>query len=275
MGKIHVYHARQDQIRLLDIAATTLDEATLKTDHGVYCVFRTYPGQQVLRLEGHLNRMRRSARLLNKPYPLSNDWLQNAIHAAVEQSGIEIARIRLTVPYAAPDTALIAIEAFTPPAPELYESGVKVGLAQLQRETARAKDSRFIEIRQKLHAQYDPPLYEIMLCGEDKRIYEGTGSNFYAVLNDRLYTANDGVLEGITRKIILELAPEIVEVILEPILVQDLSQVSEAMMSSSSRGVMPIVEVDGIPIDNGKPGPTYQALRKAYNIQVENELKPL
>ncbi len=273
MAAVQLFKAHNHTFEPLDITAATLDEATIKTGHGVYAVFRTYEGRRVLRLADQLERIRTSAALLGMPYHLRDDDLREAVRRALDASGPGLWRVRVTVPYAEPDSAIIALEPFTPPGPEIMECGVRVGLSTMRRENARAKDSRFIELRRQL--QIDQGMYEVLLTGEDGCILEGTTSNFYAVRDGKLYTAANGVLHGIARRILLEIAPTILPVVYEPVCVADCPLLSEAMISSASRGPLPVVEIGGVTIGTGRPGPIFAALRAAYDARVEQELEPL
>ncbi len=276
MGSIRAFRAQGDNLTPLPVEAETLDEATLLLGvHGTYSVFRIYPGERVLRLQRHLERMRRSAALLGQPYPLSDAWLREAVRRAVRATGLEAPRVRLTVPFGAPDTALILLEPFEPPPPTLYERGVRVALARAPREHPRAKDSRFVETRRALWAGQDNDVYEILLHDEAGRILEGTSSNFYAVLNGMLRTAADGVLEGVARSILLEVAPTVLPVYCKPVTLADLPRLDEALLTSASRGVVPIVRIGEVTINGGVPGPITQRLRARYEAQVEAELEPL
>ena len=67
----------------------------------------------------------------------------------------------------------------------------------------------------------------------------------------------------------------VLPVVLNPIHVDDLPKISEAMLTSSSRGTVPIVQIRGVVIGDGPPGPVARALRTAYDAQVEQELEPL
>lgn len=274
MSAIYAYRAINDDLTRLECQATTLDEATILTGHGTYSVFRLYPGRRVLRLDQHLARMRRSAAMLGVPFPHDNAWLRRAIRRAVEASGLEMPRVRITVPYDAPESAVILLEPFSPPPPEVYKTGVRVALADTPRTMPGAKDSRFIEQRAQLRAA-DPDAYEVLLCDASGRILEGTGSNFYAVLDGKLRTAGEGMLEGIARHLLLEAAPAILPVVLEPVTRDDLPQVTEAMMTSSSRGVVPITRIGDQPIGDGVPGPFTHRLGAAYDAHVETELESL
>src|SRR5574341_291175 len=222
MSEVVIFRAKGDSLERLDVQAATLDEATLRTAHGVYTVFRLYPGKKVVRLASHFARLRESARLLGEPFSLADDWLRSMLRQAVEAAGIDLPRVRLTVPFDAPDGALISLEPFSPPPPELYTRGVRVGLAEGQRDSAQAKNSRFIEWRRQVWANQPADVYEIILHDDQGFLREGTSSNFYGVLDDALRTAGEGVLAGISRSILLEVAPEVLPVAYGPIHLDDL-----------------------------------------------------
>jgi len=275
VGRIIVYCAESDRLTRLDVEADTLDEATLKTGHGVYTVLRVYPGRRVLRLGHHFQRMRKSAALLEQPYPVADEWLRVMMRRALDASGLELCRIRLTVPFSAPDTALIALEPFAAPPAEMYERGVKVGLVNARREQPLAKNSQFIERRREIEATHADGCYEYLLCNGEGRILEGTSSNFYAVLEGTLRTSPEGVLHGIARGILLDVAADVLPVRLEPIRRDDLPRITEAMLTSASRGIVPIVQIEAAPVGGGVPGPIYRQLRAHYEAVVERELESL
>lgn len=278
MGRVIIYRAHGEGLQRLDIDANTLDEATLKSAHGIYTVFRVYPARRVLRFQRHLDRMRRSAELLEQPYRVEDAWLRAVTREAVvagEAEGIHAPRVRLTVPFDAPDTALITLEPFAPPSDKLYEAGIKVVLVTAQRESPRAKNSEFIERRRQLEAGKPPDAYEVILCSEDGAILEGVGSNFYAVLNGELRTAEQGVLPGIARGMLLEAAEGVIPVSLTPVRRDDVARLSEALLTSASRGVLPIVRIGDQVVGEGSPGPVYRALRARYEAQMALELEAL
>lgn len=246
----------------------------MKTGHGTYSVFRLYSGQRVLRLDRHLDRMRRSAELLGAPFPHSNADLRAVLREAVEAAGFDMPRVRLTVPYDAPETVVVALEPFAPPPAEVYARGVRVGLADSPRKQPRAKDSRFIEQRSELRAS-QPDMYDVLLCDGEGGILEGTSSNFYAVIDGVLHTAGQGALEGIARSILLEVAPGVLPVELTTPHEEQISQMDEAVLTSSSRGVVPIVEIGGQTVGTGRPGPLTAKLGRAYDDRVEAELEPI
>ncbi len=278
MPAILIYHAHADALDLLPIEAASLDEATLKTEHGVYTVMRIYPGRRVLRIDHHLARMRRSAALLDSPYPLTDEWLRGMMRRAVtdaESQGVAESRVRLTVPFTDPDSALILVEPFQPPPASTYERGVEVGLVDDRRDAPKAKNTRFIERRQQIVAAQTHTFYEILLCAPDGTILEGASSNFYAVLDRDLHTAEEGVLHGIARGMVLEVAEGLIPVNRTPVHPDEIAHLSEAMLSSASRGVIPIVKIGDTVINGGEVGPIARALRARYDGLVEAELEDL
>lgn len=239
---------------------------------GVYSVWRSYSHNKFLRLAAHLTRTRRSMALLGWAYELDETAVRQAIHTICTAAPYPEMRVRLDVlaePAAAlgsDSRVLLAIMPFTPPPPEMYEQGVKLDIASgLEREQPLIKTADFAVKRR----EYTGDAYESLLVDEGGYILEGTGSNFFAVRDGVVWTAGEGVLEGITRQIILQIIPQLgIPLRLEPVRLADLPQLDEAAMSSSSRALLPVVEIGGQMIGNGRPGPITQRILLSYNDYV-------
>ena len=105
----------------------------------------------------------------------------------------------------------------------------------------------------------------VVLPDLEGNLTEGPGFNIFLVSDGELYTPDAGVLEGITRRTILELAAELgLPTHVAPIPVGDASRADEAFMTSTAGGVMPVTLIDGQPLGNGNPGPITLQLRQAY-----------
>jgi branched-chain amino acid aminotransferase len=104
---------------------------------------------------------------------------------------------------------------------------------------------------------------------------EGSGSNFYAILEGELRSAGEGVLSGIAQQVVYTIASNILPVRKEAINVVDLPHLSEAMISSASRGIVPVVEIDGVQIGAGVPGEMTKRLRSTYLDWVASHLEQL
>jgi len=108
--------------------------------------------------------------------------------------------------------------------------------------------------------------YEYLLLDPANRILEGAGTNFWAVRDGVVYTAAEGVLEGITREILLKLIPELgIELRLATVGADELASLDEAALSGSSRAFLPVVEIAGQLVGDGRPGPISRRILAAYN----------
>lgn len=103
---------------------------------------------------------------------------------------------------------------------------------------------------------------------EDGLVTEGTSSNAYIVTQDKkIQTRHLGheILSGITREAVLKFASEAgYTVVEEPFSIEAAREASEAFITSASAFVMPVVNIDGIALGDGKPGPVSRQLRKIY-----------
>ncbi len=275
MSPITTFRAEGVKLELVPLDASSLDESTLRTAHGVYTVMRLFEGRRTFRLSRHWKRLRASARLLNMMFTHSDEWLQSTLRNVIQQLPFESARVRLTIPFNAPGTAVISCESFIPPPESIYQDGVKVELVNGRRDVPLAKNSRFIEWRQDASVLLPKDTYEFLLVSDGEEINEGASSNFYIKIDGKLRTPDVGMLEGIARGVLLEVAPSILPVEVAPIFRHDLDRATEAMLTSASRSVVPVINVGGTSIGIGAPGESARMLRRAFDEQVLRELEPI
>lgn len=263
---------------------------------GVYDAFRTFDHNKFLYLGRHLARTERSMALLGWEYALNRPRLLRALHGVVTAAPWPEMRVRIDVlaepaafvpgdaPRMGPARELIALQPFTPPAAELYERGVAVAFAEgLSRDKPQAKTAEFAARRpatgglQALERDSgQPPAepYEYLLLDERRHILEGSGTNFWGVREGVVYTAGEGVLEGITREILLRLIPELgIAVRLEAVGADEIAALDEAALSGSSRAFLPVVEIAGQPVGDGRPGPISRRVLAAYNAFVAENVR--
>jgi branched-subunit amino acid aminotransferase/4-amino-4-deoxychorismate lyase len=115
-----------------------------------------------------------------------------------------------------------------------------------------------------LEARDRGAMYPILTDG-DTNITEGSGFNVVLVKGKELFTARKGVLEGVTRKTVLELADGLgLKTHLDDVPVDLAYRCDELFFVTTAGGVMPITELDGKPVGNGEVGPITKSLWKAY-----------
>jgi branched-chain amino acid aminotransferase len=257
-------------------ANSLADAAQYEPDDGVYTVANTFNVFQTLKLNAHLDRMEDSARRANIALQLDRAALRAALRSMIAEANFGDVRFRITVPRATPENFILSIEPFTPLSSDLIASGVRcITAANSARHNPAAKTTDWMHARNALANAMPPGIYDTFLLDENGRILEGLGANFYAILDGELRTAGDGVLLGIAQQIVLEIAPPILPVRREAVQVRQIADFSDAFLTSSSRGIVPVVEIDGIRIGAGVPGEKTLALLTAYRAWVNAHLEDL
>ncbi len=248
-----------------DYTATSLADAVSKEPGGVYTVGRTYERDRVLLFDEHLDRLESSALLEGITVHLDRLALRQAMRSLIDQSGYAESRHRITVPRESPDLLIISLEPYTPVPPEIMERGARVVTVHMKRHNPAAKSTGWMTARKAAVNSFPPGVYEGILLTAEGALLEGTSSNFYAILGGVLRTADEGVLPGIARRAVLKVATELLPIDLHPLYVDDIPKISEAFLTSAGRGVVPIVEIDGHSLGDGKTGLWTLKLREAYN----------
>lgn len=125
---------------------------------------------------------------------------------------------------------------------------IKVEIGGAPRANAKAKDSNWVRERRHLEALKPADVNEIVLHDEGGTLLEGTQTNFYAVMEGKLWTAGEGVLEGTVRRLLLQVcSAHNIDVVLDPPPnIKDLAKWEGALLSSTSRLALPIDWV-GVP----------------------------
>lgn len=260
-----------------EYAAESLKEAAqYEPDDGVYTTFNTLNTTQTIRLQAHFDRLEDSALRENIPLKLDRALLRRSLRRMIEEFGQGDVRARVTVARQNPDELILTVEPYRKPDQALIEHGVKVVTASdAARSNPAAKTTDWMFQRAKLEDRLTNGVYDVFLLDQQGNVLEGLGSNAYGILDGQLHTAEDDVLKGIARQIVLDVAPQIVPVALSPFHVQDIPRLSDAFLTSSSRGIIPVVEIDGIQINGGSVGELTRQLYDAYWRQVSDELEEL
>jgi branched-chain amino acid aminotransferase len=255
--------------------AASLAEAAPHEPEGVYTITRTYKGDHALLLDSHLDRLEESARLEAIPLCLDRPALRAALRTLIKRAGYPDARFRITVPRHAPDQLYLALEPLQAPSPELRQKGVSVATVHAQRHNPVAKTTAWMSQRREATRDLPPETYEAILLNENGELLEGTSSNFYAVLDGELRTAGEGILNGISRQALLACLGDFLPLRLEAVHLDDVPRLREAFLTSSSRGVIPIVKIDGVALSGGVPQAATLELARRYDAWTDAHLEAI
>lgn len=127
------------------------------------------------------------------------------------------------------------------------------------------KNYHWLDLTQGLYEAYERGGETVILVDREGNVVEGPGFNIFVVKNGQIYTPESGVLEGITRRTVIELGTKLdTHVQLRAVSSKEVKDAQEVFATSTAGGIMPITVVDGKAIGDGKPGALTLALRKAY-----------
>ncbi len=260
-----------------DHQITSLDQASLLLPEGAYTTFRTYPNHAVLHLNDHFSRLEESSHLAGFPINLDTDQLRSNLRLALMRFPAEVARVRVMIPFSSQNHPIyLFIGALTIPTEIQRSHGVRVISVEFHRNQPEAKLTGFISSTQKLRKDLDGGVEEAVMVDADGSILEGLTSNFFAVIDGIIHTAGEGVLPGITRQIVLDLARrEGFPVQMTAPSMVELEHFDEAFITSTSRSVLPVVEIDSHSVGSGQPGPITRLLMARYDQQVLIEAQPI
>ena len=255
----------------LDSNIFSLDDVSCSLPQGVYSTFRTYGGaKKVVGLHDHLERLFAPPEKMGiTPTVLAND-LRTVLKKILKLNGSQEVRIRVSLSLSeAAGQVFVILEDLQEINEDVYRSGVQVVTSATERENPRIKSTTFIQqSAQERKKLLNKDVYEVLMV-QDGKVLEGMTSNFYAVEKSKVITAKNGILLGVTRRVVLRLIRKAgYAVDYKPFRIAELDGIDEAFITSSSRGVVPVVKMDGVPVGQGVPGDLSRQLRKFYEDYV-------
>lgn len=250
---------------------------------GVFEGLRSYGGK-VFRLEQHLDRLWKSAKAIWLEIPITKEALAKAVNDTLAANGIKDGYIRLVVTRGAgalgldpnkcsdPQVIVIADKIALYPA-EFYEQGLTIITASTVRNHPAALSPRIKSLNylNNIMAKIEglqAGCVEALMLNHKGEVAECTGDNIFLVSGGQLYTPplDAGILEGITRDAIIELAREAGFAVHEVAQTRhDVFIADEVFLTGSAAEVIPVVKVDSRVIGDGKPGPITRDLTKRFH----------
>lgn len=246
---------------------SSLDEISQQLPQGLYTTFRTYGNKtRVLGFTAHLERLHKQQVAFDGE-SIDQHKLRKTIREVLTNFPEDEARIRLHIATTnQPGYVFLSVEPLRSPDKSVYDFGVKASTTDIERKTPRLKTTAFI---QNSHEQrqliVQKGFYESLMIKKG-HILEGITSNFYGVSREKIFTARYDILLGVTRRYVLMLARRNkIEIQYTPVHVNQLAELEEAFITSSGRGVVPIISIDNNIIANGKVGNITKLLREKYD----------
>ena len=264
----HLYF--NGEISPLDTTLFKSNDLGILRGYGMFDYFRTYNGIP-FRWDDYWQRFENSAKLLKLPLPLNQEEAAEILADLHALSGeAEVAfRFVLTGGYA-PDSVnvvkpnfLIRTEALPQDNPAGLLKGIKVLPYQYVRDLPEIKTTNYVHMVLMAEEMKKQGASDL-LFHKDGEISELTRSNFFIFKGDTLITSDTNILKGITRKVVLELAKSHFKVEVRPLLYSELETADEAFTTSSTKWVMPIVQIGDNPVGDGKAGQRTLSLQDLF-----------
>lgn len=265
---------------------TTADQAVIPVDDlavlrglGVCDLMRTFNRVPYF-LREHVERLIDSAGKIGLNHlPWSTRELERIISDTLYRNpNVEDANIRVIITGGSSDDfmtprgrpRLIVMVTQIPAIPETwYTRGVKVITTPSERAIPGAKSISYISATLAMKKARQEGAVEALLVDREGHVPEGTTSNLFAFKDGTLITAEEGILAGITRSVILKLASPLFPVSFRTLDQSELPHVDEVFISGTNKGIVPVVRIDAHRIGDGRPGPGTRSIIQALKAHQE------
>ena len=257
-----------------------LDWGFLRSD-ATYDVAHVWRGS-FFRLEDHLDRFERGMESLHLSPPYGRDEIREILAGCVRLSGLRDAYAEVICTRGIPRPGSRdprdcenRFYAFVVPFvwiadPEKQEKGLHATIGHRQRIAPESvdptvKNYHWLDLETGLLEAYERGGETVLLVDAEDNVVEGPGFNVFAVKDNEISTPDRGVLEGVTRKTVIELAAEQgIPLEARSVPADELRRADEVFLSSTAGGIIPVTTVDGEAVGGGEPGPMTRRLRDAY-----------
>lgn len=257
-----------------------LDWGFLHSD-ATYDVVHVWQGS-FFRLDDHLKRFLRGVQRLHMCLPCDKDRIREILFECVRLSELRDAYVEMICTRGVPPPGsrdprqcVNRFYAFAVPfvwiaSPEKQKEGLHLIISQVQRipETSvdpTIKNYHWLDLVGGLYEAYDRGGETAILSDQEGNVIEGPGFNIFVVKDGRLATPARGVLEGITRRTVIEMGEMLnIPVEARTVSAEEVRQADEVFITSTAGGIMPITKVDNRLIGDGKPGPITLQLQEQY-----------
>ncbi len=231
----------------------------------------------------HYSRLKKSAKRLKLHLPVSEDGLLSIINTLCKKSKLKMAVVRITLtrgmytgglaidPTVEP-SLMVSVREVPAENKRLIEKGVNVAVSSINKIATSGLDPQLkstnylANIFAKAEAD-QKGCYEAILLGEKGEIAELSTASFFVVIKGRVYTPpiDTGILPGITRQQVLKLLQHgRLDFQEKKVFLKEMPKFEEAFLTSSVRGVIPIVKIDKKMIGEGRPGVLTKKLWQMY-----------
>jgi len=263
----NLYACVRGEILPLNKAFLHVSDLSIQRGYGVFDFLKVQEGCPLF-MDEYLARFHESARLMGLSVPFSDGVLKAAVDELIRRNNLPLSGIKLILTGGYSDNGydpaepnlIIVQQPLSLPEQPVFDMGIKIITHAYMRELPQAKTINYtmgIRLIKEIKARgADDVLYQ-----QDGIVTELPRSNFFIVKQDNtVATPAQNVLQGITRKHVLKLAGNKYKSEEGIVTIDDIYQAKEAFLTSTTKRIVPVVQVDGRTIGDGNPGPVSLSL---------------
>ncbi|MDX1478916.1 MAG: aminotransferase class IV [Saprospiraceae bacterium] len=263
-----------------DDARIPLNDLGLLRSYSIFDFFRVLEGKPLF-IEDHIDRLWYSAEVMDLALPWDKGEIDGMCRALVAKNQAVDAGMRVVV------TGGYAEDGYTPTRPNiymmlhtlpqydesLYSAGARVISTPYMRDMPSVKTTIYIQSIQYKKRMQEAGAVEVLYHWQGNLAECSRSNIFFVDADDTIITPKHGMLKGVTRKQVLELAHQEYVVDLRPVHLDELPDMHEAFITSTTKGVMPVRQIDDLVVGNGKAGPVTKDLMRRFEAWVQGYLR--
>ena len=258
-------------------ATLHISDVGLQRGFGIFDYFISVNGA-IPFFDDYLNRFYLSAEKLNLKVPFDRGDLKKKIYHLLNENKLAITGVKLLLTggfaddlYTPTDPNFLIINIPVPNYSDTYSDGIKLLLLDYVRYLPEVKTTFYLPALSLL-----PELKRIgaleTLYHHKGIVYETTRANFFIIKNGVLITPSEGILKGITRKHVLKVARLQMKVEERIVKLDDIFDSDEIFITGTSKHILPVVNIDGKIIANGRPGTITNKLAQDFKAYYQDQI---
>lgn len=266
----NIYVLINDLLVPADKATLSISDLAVQRGYGIFDFFKTVAGEPVF-LEDHLDRFYYSAAHMRLPVRQSRQQLKDLLYSLIRKNQMPDSGVRMTLTGGySPDgfniaepNLIVTQQGFQINA-DLMTRGISLITYPYKRQFSEAKTLDYLK------AIWLQPLIkeqnaDDVLYHRDGILAECPRANFFMVTADeRILTPSRNILKGISRMHVLKVSEKLFPTEETEITIEDLKLAKEAFITSTTKNILPVVQIDGNIIGDGKPGVLTKVLAQEY-----------
>ncbi len=271
------YYSINGELVLKEKAAIGITDLSILRGYGIFDYFVVKQGYPLF-FDDYLDRFENSSKAFQLSLPFNREELKRQVYTLIKANGVSEAGVKIVL------TGGYSENGYTPSVPNLllliapaptypnthYDKGIKLMLHEYHRTFPTTKSINYI-VGINLLPQMKAAGAEDVLFHFGGQVHETTRANFFIVnKDDTIVTSGENILKGVTRKKTLEIARKHYRVEERNLAFNELETAKEAFITSSTKQVMPVVQLSDLIIGDGKVGAISKHLLKLFR-EMETE----